>query len=149
MEEILRDTVEALKRIEEEVNKIFRDITLKYPSIGFPLGIREPLMDVEDRETEYVIYVDVPGFKKEDLKITVGDNYIEIFATKSEEEKKEVESRKYIVRQRLYESIKKRIELPTPINPEEAKASLNNGVLVVRLPKRRISKEITIDLGSQ
>ena len=146
MEELLRETVEALRRIESELNKIFRDIASKYPAISFPMGVYEPLTDVEERENEYVVYVDVPGFKKEDLKITVGDNYVEIYAAKSEEEKKEIQDRKYIVRQRFYESIRKRIEFPSAIKPEEARASLSNGVLTIHLPKRVVSREVTIEL---
>ncbi len=146
MEDILRETFEALKRIEMELNKIFRDIASKYPSISFPAGVYEPLVDIEERENEYVVYLDVPGFKKEDLKITVGDNYVEVYAEKSEEEKQEIKDRKYIIRQRFYESIKKRIELPSAIKPEEARASLTNGVLTIYLPKRVVSREVTIEL---
>jgi len=146
MEDILRETFETLKKIEMELNKIFRDIASKYPSISFPSGVYEPLVDIEETENEYIVYMDVPGFRKEDLKITVGDNYVEVYAERREEEKEESREKKYVVRQRFYETVKKRIELPSAIKPEEARASLNNGVLTIYLPKRVVSREVTIEL---
>mgnify|MGYP000173805734 FL=1 len=146
MEEVVRGTIEALRRIEEEVNKLFRDLASKYPSVAYPSGAYEPPIDIEEREDAYVVYADVPGFSKEDIKITVGDNYVEIEAQKSEEEIREAASRNYVVRQRSYESIKKRVELPSSIKPEEARAKLENGVLVIHLPKRVVGREIPISI---
>lgn len=105
---------------------------------GFPLmpfrGPMMPSVDLEDRGKDYRLTVDLPGFKKEEVEIEVTDDSVAVKAKKemSEEEKK----KNYVRRERSYQTFYRRIPLPESVRSDDAKASLNNGILEVILPKK-------------
>jgi HSP20 family protein len=115
---------------------------------GFPMmPFRESMMpsvDLEDRGKDFRLAVDLPGFKKEDVEIEVSDDFVTVHANKtvSEEEKK----KNYVRRERTSEAFYRRIQLPETVRSDDAKASLNNGILEVTLPKKepKETKKVTI-----
>lgn len=115
---------------------------------GFPtLPFREtmtPSVDLEDRGKDFSLAVDLPGFSKEDVEIEVSDDSVTIQAkkTQTEEEKK----KNYVRRERTAQAFYRRIQLPERILSDDAKASLNNGILEITLPKKepKETKKLTI-----
>lgn len=115
----------------------------------FPiLSIREmrmPSVDLEDRGSDLRLTVDLPGFKKDDVEVEVTDDSVTIQAkrTQSEEEKK----KNYIRRERASQAFYRQIHLPEPVRSDDAKASLNNGILEITLPKKepKEKKKLTIE----
>ncbi len=93
-----------------------------------------PSVDVEDRGKDFRLTVDLPGFSKENVEIEVSDDSVVIHAEKTaaEEEKK----RNYVRRERAAQTFYRRVPLPEMILSNDAKASLNNGLLEVTLPKK-------------
>ena len=94
---------------------------------------REPLVDVNTTDTEVIVVVEMPGIKKEDIKINTYDSRLEINTSKDAK-------RKYY----------KNIELPEQAEIETAKSVYNNGVLEVtfNVKKKEIKpkgKEIKIE----
>ena len=94
---------------------------------------REPLVDVNTTDTEVIVVVEMPGIKKEDIKINTYDSRLEINTSKDAK-------RKYY----------KNIELPEQAEIETAKSVYNNGVLEVtfNIKKKEAKskgKEIKID----
>ena len=90
--------------------------------------------DVLEKEDGYELAVDLPGFKKEDIKIELVDNVLEISAeTSSENEDKKDGS--YIRRERYQGRQVRRMVVPDGTKEEDIKASFENGVLKVELPK--------------
>ena len=75
---------------------------------------REPLVDVNTTDTEVIVVVEMPGIKKEDIKINTYDSQLEIATSKDAQ-------RKY----------HKNIELPEQAEIETARSVYNNGVLEV------------------
>ncbi len=110
---------------------------------GFPLmpfrQMDMPSVDLEDRGKDFCLTADLPGFNKEDVDIEMTDDSVMIHAKKmlSEEEKKKT----YIRRERAAQTFYRRIRLPEMIKSDDAKASLNNGILEIVLPKKE-PKEI-------
>jgi len=74
------------------------------------------------------------GFDKEDVNIEITDEMVMIHAKKmqSEEEK----NKNYIRRERETQFFYRRIQLPERVNSNDSKASLNNGILEIVLPKK-------------
>ena len=105
---------------------------------GFPMmpwkSMMMPSVDVEDRGKDYYVTADMPGYSKEDVNIDVGEDYLVIQAKKSqaEEEKK----KNYVHKERMAQTFYRRIYLPEKVTSDDAKASLNNGVLMIVLPKK-------------
>lgn len=88
--------------------------------------------DIKETENEYVIDVEVPGVKKEDIKLELKDDILTVWVERNEEIKEERSD--YIRRERRYGSCSRSFYVPE-IKQEEVKAKYNNGVLTVTLPK--------------
>ncbi len=93
------------------------------PSLG-----REPLVDVMSEKEKYKIFVELPGVDKENVKLDVAEDSVEI---KTEDDKK------------FY----KMIHLDSVVDADSAKASYKNGVLTLELDKKekRKGKEVKIE----
>ena len=148
LEDIVREVYRQMAQLQREVEQRFRDIWSRLSKLSVPvtLGFFEPAFDIEDAGEELVIYIDLPGFSRDEVRIRVTEDTVEIKAEKSEERKEVERGRKYIVRQRVYEGFYKRIHLPEKVRPEAAKAKLVNGVLEIRIPKSGAKREVEISV---
>lgn len=90
--------------------------------------------DVYEENGNYVVEASVAGFNKEDIKIETEDGSIIISAEKKEESKDE--NKKYLRRERHFHSKIQRAFYLGDINEDEIKASFENGVLKITVPKR-------------
>ncbi len=92
---------------------------------------REPLVDVNSTDTDVKVILEMPGIRKEDIKINAYDGEVEVIANDPQ--------RKY----------HKTIELPQDADIETAKSKYHNGILEVTFNKKRSTKpkgkEIKID----
>jgi HSP20 family protein len=97
-----------------------------------------------DLGKDFRLAVDSPGFSKQDVEIEVSDDFVTIHAkrTQSEEEKK----RNYVRRERTAQAFYRKVQLPERVRSDDAKASLNNGMLEITLPKKEAkeTKKLTI-----
>jgi len=146
MEEDYARFLNAFTRIKKEVDRIFSETLSKLPRGMVSWGLYEPPYDLEDAGNEYILRIDVPGFYKDEIKIRVTEDSVEIKAEYSEEKKEEDSKRNYVVKQRVYEGFHKVVNLPGKIKPNEAKAMLINGVLEIHLPKSETSREVEIQI---
>ncbi len=92
-----------------------------------------PRIDISEKGNQLIIDAEVPGVKKEDLKITLQDNILTI-----EGEKKNVsdeDERRYYKTERSYGSFKKSFTLPEDVDSEKVDAKFKNGVLEILLNK--------------
>ena len=91
-------------------------------------------VDVTENDKEYLVSADLPGARKEDVRVTIDGNYVSISAeVKKDEEKKEGRS---IVRETYRGSASRGFTLATEIDEKASTAKLENGVLHLTLPKR-------------
>jgi HSP20 family protein len=97
------------------------------PAEGF-----SPIADVEETDDSYVIDLELPGVKKDDVDISVAGRRVTISGQRKERERVGVLRR----RERLVGSFRFEIELPTELDEQSVTASLDDGVLNVRIPKR-------------
>jgi HSP20 family protein len=93
-----------------------------------------PDADIIDTDDELIIKIDLPGVKKEDIKLNLNSDFVEIKCEKTDEVKDEEEG-DYYLSERYYRGFYRRITLPKSIVPEEAKAKYRNGVLEITAPK--------------
>jgi HSP20 family protein len=103
-------------------------------SFSFMPETRVPVVDLEDREKDYLLKAEMPGFKKEDIEIEVQDNLVVIAGEVGwKYDKKEHE---YICKERACKSFYRVVDLPEEIKANEVTANLSEGVLEVMLPKK-------------
>ena len=101
-------------------------------SIG-PFRGGSPKVDVVDRDTEVVVRAELPGVAKDDLDVTVTEDSVTLKAHTSHEEKEE--KGEYYRREMSYGEYQRTVPLPHTVNGEKARATFNDGVLELTLPK--------------
>ena len=89
-------------------------------------------IDVKENDHDFEIFVDLPGFKKEDLKLDLTDGYITISANKTLDEE---DKKKYIRKERFYGSVSRSFYVGDSVKKEDIKAKFDNGVLTLSIPK--------------
>lgn len=104
-------------------------------------GKRYPMKsDIRERDDRYVLEIDLPGFRKEDIKAYVQNGYLVISAFREREKNKE--NHRWIRQERYYGSYERSFYIGTGISQEDLKASYHFGVLRIQIPKEpKISEE--------
>jgi HSP20 family protein len=105
---------------------------------------RVPVVDLEDREKEYVLKAEMPGFKKEDIEIEVQDDAVAVtgYAGWKYDKKGQI----YICKERACETFYRRVELPEEIKVDDVSANLAEGVLEVTLPKKTPKQKRKVEI---
>jgi len=134
---MFNDMVSTIREKQEELEKAVADYTSNVPA--------KPVMDVIEDEENLIVKTDLPGVKKEDIKIDITEDTLEI--TANFEEETEVEDVNYIKRERRYGEATRLMKLPAKILINESTAKFENGVLTVTLPKLEKSEsfEVKVD----
>jgi HSP20 family protein len=101
--------------------------------------------DIKESNDEYTIEAEMPGMKKEDIKLEINDDYLTISAEHKEE--KEEKSDNYIRRERKHGRYTRSFYLEN-VAQEDIKAEYDKGILKVHLPKEEKTpvKKRTIDI---
>ena len=94
--------------------------------------------DIKETEDQYVLAIDLPGFKKEDVKIHLKDGYLNVTASSQNEE--EEKDGKYLRRERYTGSMTRSFYVGENLTEEDVKAKFGNGVLTLALPKEAPKK---------
>lgn len=92
--------------------------------------------DVEENETGYLIRMDLPGFEKENIQIDLNEGYLTVAASKTSSNEEKDRTGKYIRKERFEGSCKRSFYIGDYANEENIKASYNNGVLSLDIPKQ-------------
>ena len=99
--------------------------------------------DVREHETGYEIAVDLPGFKKDEIKLELKDGYLTVSAAKGlEENEKDKKTGKYIRRERYSGSMSRSYFVGEDMKQEDIKAKFEDGVLNISLPKKDLQQKV-------
>lgn len=99
-----------------------------------------PAVNLSENDNEYLIEVAAPGMEKGDFKISLDNDLLSISSEKKEE-KKEEKKGKYSRREFSYQSFQRTFTIPDNlVDGDKIKASYNEGILHVTLPKREETK---------
>jgi len=105
-----------------------------------------PLLDVRETEDEYLVWVDLPGVKSEDVSIEYNDQVLTISGSRVP-----VETGESQLVERPYGSFVRNLTLPKGVDGDQIKADYHDGVLELHIPKPAEikPKKIAITSGSQ
>jgi len=95
---------------------------------------RVPAVDLEDREKDFLLKAEMPGFKKEDIEINVHGSGVEISGASGW--KYSAKEQAYICKERACKSFYRYVDLPEEIKVDDVNANLTDGVLEITLPKK-------------
>jgi HSP20 family protein len=129
------DPFEELRRMQERMSRLFEELPEALgPSAPARMeSTQMPYVDVVDRDNDIIVTADMPGVDKKDIKINIRGDMLEISAERKAE--KEEKEKGYLRHERSYDRFYRSIRLPSSVEKDKAKASFNNGVLEITLPK--------------
>lgn len=90
--------------------------------------------DIRDEGDKFVLEAELPGFKKEDIKLDLKDGILTVSAQHSESSEEKDKKGSYIRRERRYGSFARKFDV-SGIQEDGITAAYNNGVLELTLPK--------------
>jgi HSP20 family protein len=103
-----------------------------------------PPVDIEETEDAWLIEAEIPGAKRHDVDIEVHENELQISGEIKERERKGILRR----RTRRVGRFEYRVTLPTPIDQDSIDATLDEGVLTIRVPKPEAARRHRIEIGT-
>ena len=103
-----------------------------------------PDIDLRTTEDELLLVCDVPGFKQEDLDVTLHEHVLTIKGARKFESK----PREQVVIGRSYGAFSRSFTLPSSLDEEKLSADLHDGVLTIRIPKVPKAKPFKVQIGT-
>ena len=91
--------------------------------------------DIKELKDKYVIEIDLPGFEKENIKLSLENGYLSINAKQEREEN--TEETKYIHKERFYGECTRSFYVGDIIEEEDIDAEFKNGILKIDIPKKQ------------
>ena len=106
-----------------------------------------PATDLVETDAAYEVSLELPGFDREDIEVTVDQGVLTIAGQRTEEH--EDEERTYHLRERSLGRFSRSFSLPSSVSAEEVSATYRDGVLRVRLPKQEEARTRQIEVSVQ
>ena len=91
--------------------------------------------DIREKKDKYIVDVDLPGFDKENINLTLKNGYLEISAKVEKEDNNEDEE-KFVRRERFYGECSRSFYVGEDITEEDINAEFKNGILKIEIPKK-------------
>jgi HSP20 family molecular chaperone IbpA len=91
--------------------------------------------DIKEKKDKYLLDIDLPGFNKENIDISLNKGYLNIKAKVDKEEKND-EDEKFVRRERYYGECSRSFYVGEDINEDDIHAEFKNGILKVEIPKK-------------
>lgn len=98
-----------------------------------------PAVDICETEDEYLLKADLPGLKREDVRVTLENNVLTVEGERKHENEAKGEKTHRV--ERYYGGFCRRFTLPENTDPESIRAECRDGMLNVHIPKREIQAE--------
>ena len=97
-----------------------------------------PAVNIVEGDQEFKVELAAPGLQKEDFRVHIEKNVLEISAEKKAE--KETANKKYLRKEFSYSEFKRTFSLPSYVDAEKIEATHKDGILTVEIPKRDEAK---------
>ena len=96
--------------------------------------------DIKEKKDEYVIDIDLPGFSKENINLSLKNGYLDVSA-KVEQNNDDEEESKFVRRERFYGECSRSFYVGEDITEEDINAEFKNGILKIEIPKKEEVKK--------
>lgn len=147
-----------MRRISDEMDRMFESFGFGGPATrGLPGGMAgggeqglrslwSPHLEMFEREGRLVIQADLPGVRKEDVRVDIDDDRVVLQGERRQETRREEQG--FFHTERSYGAFHRVIPLPEGVDADQAKASFRDGVLEIELPaprQRQRGRSLTIE----
>ncbi len=121
----------------------FFDDVFTTPKFNFnQSSIGQMHTDVAEYDDRYELDMELPGFKKEDIKADIKDGYLTITAATTSDNDEKDKNGKYIRRERYTGHCQRSFFVGKNITEEDIKANFKDGILKLAIPKKEPAKEV-------
>lgn len=134
----------ALSRTERMFDDLFPELLRRFPRGPAYQGPAEIRIDVREDDKGYEVRAEVPGVKKDDIRVAVDGNLVSI-STEIKEEK-ETSSKRTLVKEMYVGTSARSFTLPHEVDAKAAIAKYDNGVLTLLLPRATESASRTLKI---
>jgi HSP20 family protein len=134
-----RSIFDLMRELEQEMEREIEHFLIELKHDELAGQCLQPLYDVRETDEEIVVTIDLPGARKEDIDLRVSEDHLSLYAPISYGVRVSRSYMRGATCYRLY------LELPEPINVDSASSTYRNGVLEVRMRKRRSGYRIPIE----
>lgn len=125
---------------------LFTEMERMFEDAGKPSF--SPACEIAETEGQFLLSFDLPGVKKEDIKIQVEENTLTISGERKQEKKAgDGQNAKYV--ERTYGAFTRSFTLPSTVETEKIEAHYENGVLNLTVPKATAARTRTIEIQSK
>ena len=140
------DPFQELNELQNRLNTLFGRAALRPGNGEESLAVAEwaPAVDISEDDKEFVIKAELPGLKREEVKVTVEDGVLSISGERKTE--KEEKNKKFHRVERSYGSFLRSFTLPDGADATKVNAEFADGVLNVRLAKTPKAQPKTIEV---
>ncbi len=105
-----------------------------------------PSLDAVEEKNQFLVKLELPGLKSEDVKITFEDGLLNISGERKEE--KVANENKVHLNERVYGKFERGIRFPSPVQSDKVSAKFVDGVLEIALPKTEETKPRQIQINA-
>jgi HSP20 family protein len=131
-----------LLNLHTQMDRLFDEVLQDSRTAG-PVAALLPL-DIKPTDKEVVIEASLPGFKPEDVEVTIEDGVLTIQARREDS----AESNDgYLRRERHWGSRYRQVALPWEVKADQAKATFDRGVLTLTIPKAPSAQPIKVPVN--
>src|SRR5215207_9969465 len=128
--------------LRSHINRLF---DLSYPTrAAESFGDWAPTLDASEDKDKYVVSVELPGMKKEDINVTVHDGVLTVSGERKSE--KDVKEGTVHRTERYYGKFSRSVSLPSAVKADKVAAAYRDGILTVEIPKAEEAKPRQIDV---
>ena len=133
--------------LRREIDRLFDSTLSSVMSNGMRNGMEWiPPMDVEERDDEITLALEVPGVSQENVQVSVENGVLTISGEKKSARENVDETRDPRFVERRFGRFERVLSLPQSVDAEKITASYENGVLTLKLPKSAESRRRKIQI---
>ena len=137
-----------LWRVRTDLDRLFNQLFSRtqegdeYPEVDW-----SPHLDIAENDSNFIINVELPGLKQDDITITIQNDVLALKGEKTVE--KDSKNHNYHLCERSYGNFVRSFRLPNHINSEKIDASFKDGILTLILPKLEETKPKQIEIKAK
>lgn len=128
----------AMDLLRSRMNRLFTDYDRSFgDEFGWRVAEAAPRTNLYDNGDQFEVRAEVPGLAKDDLKIMIQGNYLELSGSRKSEAPEGYKAHRV---ERGETGFTRSFTLPSDVDVEKVEAGLHNGILTLTLPKAEAAK---------
>ncbi len=132
--DLLKWTKNLKPKFPEMIERFWGKVMGKDAKESEEVGLM-PSVNISEEQKAYEVSVAVPGLDKKDIKVEVEDGYLRIYSEKQYEN--EEREKNWLRREFGYACFQRVFQIPESADPDRVEASLKNGILNIKIAKKK------------